>query len=346
MTFQVLSASLDQGKWDSLVFYRFPTPDVHFTSAYVRLQTTSEITGRLAVFDDGNDLVIQPFMMQRLPSGLSYDITSPYGYGGSISKSNPPGPGFQKAFLEWARDSNVVAEHCCLNPFYKANLSSGPPLLLAVRSKPVVVIDLQNFSLEKTRRRVRRGYKNAVSLGMEVTEEDNSISALQFWDLYRTSMETKGANAAWRHSYNYFSRHDFEPVGARWFFIKLGAQYYRALLTIGIGETAYAHFLGTSNELRHEGLDEMLYLGAASALARSGFKYFHLGGGLTTDPMDSLLAFKSGFSDMRLTAWRFGRVFDQSAYDSLLFDTGKNEVKTHGRISIASWFPAYRRPFL
>lgn len=341
----IINATTDREVWDSL-FARLPPDrqDVHFTSAYARVQRVDRAVPFLAVTTRLNgDFVMQPFEVLAIDD-RRFDVKSMYGFGGPISNVDDEALGVrhQRDIAAWAAANRAISEYCCLHPLF-AELQCK--LLRSVNVqwvKRVVVMDLtQPLDLKRVSRRVRRAVNKAQHAGHAVQQWRSSMfPAGRFWPLYEASMHRKNADERWRFSMQYFQAHDSEAVGARWFFNE-----GRALLTIGVGENAYAHFLGSTGEDRDSGLDEQLYWEAALCLQRDGFKRFHLGGGLSSSVNDSLLQFKQGFSDLTYSVGRYERIFDRVVYNQLALSHRMREVAEHGRESASAWFPEYRREF-
>ena len=169
------------------------------------------------------------------------------------------------------------------------------------------MIDLDDLNAGLSRR-VRRGLAAANHRSDARFSEAADVAA--FSALYDCAMVAKNAASRWRHGLDYFRRYD-ERVGTRWFFAE-SKNGKRGLLTIGIGKRAYAH----------------------------------LGGGTTRLAGDSLLAFKSGFSNIRVPLFGYSRVFDAATYAILTSERAAVEIAKFGRESNQHWFPAYRREFL
>lgn len=350
MRFAVLSATADREEWDALIA-RLPLPlrDVHLTSAYGRIQHTLGGMAIAAVLEgDHGSFVLQPFVKRVVPyNGYSgFDLVSPYGFGGPVSNVvgagalRTGGKAFRLHFREWCRE-NIISEFTTVHPLLASHQVHLLQSVNMIWTKEVVVIDLENFSEETVHRRVRRGLKTARKQWVVAEVGRNPVNYLGFADLYQRSMQCKKAAQRWYYGPDYFSAHD-DSVGARWFYI----DGHRALLTIGVGENAYAHFLGSDSEHRHSGLDDLLYFEAAMALKKSGVKWFHLGGGLTNEAADSLLAFKSGFSDLRYMVGNYSVIHDRERYTALEMLKNDDEVSAYGRRSMQEWFPAYRREFV
>jgi hypothetical protein len=347
--FKVLSATADRAEWDAL-FARLPPElqDVHFTSAYARVQMSHCAShAMLATFAKNSQFVMQPFLLSPVANGEYFDLSSLYGYGGPVGTDGELGSAFQNELWNWARREYVVAEFCALHPLFDQIQSALLDLVTRTYmvSKEVVIVELAEFDAEHVSRRVRRGVKSAKEAGARVHDG----TPRGFSVLYDMAMKRLGAGDSWKYPHEYWDAHQREHVGAKFYELSTmrpNGILQRSLLTVGTNGTAYAHFLGSDGESRREGLDDYLYFEAARDLRSHGFKRFHLGGDAeTTAPTNSLLQFKSGFSDKRLTAKRYGRIFDASGYDSLCNRMAMHEHEQHGRESTAQFFPMYRRPF-
>lgn len=343
---KILSASDDDREWDEY-FRRLPRTlqDVHFTSAYARIhQSRWEGKSLLAVYDRHGDFVMQPFFLRRIDDTDYSDMTSLYGYGGAIGTDDIHAAAFHDAVWNWARSRLVVSEFCCRHPLY--NDLQGRLFNLVTTAytaaKDVVVINLGNLELEKMRRNVRRGIRAANDAG--VTLHDGTPKSFEAF--YNLSMRRLNGGDYWIHPLAYWEAHRRETVGAQFWEAWTGEGCHRTLLTIsGASGTAYAHFLGSDAEYRHAGLDAFLYYTVARELKEQGCSLLHLGGGTDFEADNPLLQFKSGFSDRRLMAKRYGRIFDAVGYDILCARKERTEKDKRGRTSTAQSFPMYRRRF-
>lgn len=356
MTYTMLDPFADCDRWDEL-FARLPAGrrDVHFSSAYARVQWAAHHrTAAVLSYDNStfDGFVLQPIRIADAPLGFA-DITSPYGFGGpmicgevSLRTINV----HAAAMADVAIKCSFVSEYCTLHPLY------GPLQAQLVTEriewfKKSVVMDLTRDL--PVSRRVKRGVKKATEAGWRVHERNEMFVnaprcdavAHIFGAMYDCAMSRKNAAARWRFPREYWVAHWREQVGARWFSAENGLACARSLLTIGVGDNAYAHFLGSNGD-RHDGLDELLYWEASQRLRAAGVKNFHLGGGLTNDLSDSLLMFKAGFSPYHYQVGRYERIFNRGHYDTLMAYKRAEEIAKHGRESTCDWFPEYRREFI
>lgn len=347
MPFEVLTASgADAAKWTAALPAGY---DLHYSLAYAKVQAALGHRPRLAVWSGRgvNGIFVQPFLLRTGMVGPEsvIDIGSMYGYGG-------PAPGFSRAMAremeEWAWTQNIISEFAMLHPMLRNWPDDAPRSCKVDYLKDVVVIDMrkgeQDF-LSKFSRRVRRGVADARKMGAQFcnvapTKENIRI----FADLYAKSMERLAAPQRFLFAPQYFEAHftEFGPQAVM-FFVKLNGGVERALLTLRDARTAYAHFLGSTGENRDCGLDDLMYASAAQEFFKLGCQFFHLGGGTTASPSDSLLAYKCSFSDMRLPVKTLRRIFDRDQYEHLCEVKRKLEIDRYGGALMTDFFPLYRR---
>lgn len=327
---RVLSADTDRGEWDATIARLPELWDVHFTSAYGRVQ---ERAGGKAILAVGESGVAQPFLLQPIGDTGFFDLKSLYGFGGPLSATGALysvqvlGEWWRNELFAWAKVAGIVSEYCCLHPLFAKQQLQLVAKDSVIFTKDVVVIeDLKQFSESKVSRRIRRAIKDTRERTIMIEASD----ALTFERLYNQSMDRLGAQSRWRFNTAYWEAHLSEPVGAHFIYLLEYHEPRRCLLVVGNGKTAYAHFLGSDAQGE---FDPILYFDTARYLARMGYDRFHLGGGLSENEDDPLLFFKSGFSQVRYRVGSYRRIFQPEIYDMLT-------EKTQGRRS--TWFPAYR----
>lgn len=314
--------------------------DVHFTSAYGRVQEKLGGKSILAVLTDGDVTIMQPFMVR------DNDIASPYGYGGPISINMTPEEAiaaFHTELRQWCAGHGIVAEYCRFHPLFATDQwkLSLPEPGEGFSAKAVAIIQLKELSERSVARRVRRALQKTHHLEVvECGAEGRKIFSLH----YAESMKLKKASPRWHFSDEYLNAH-YDELSARLFLLR-AARASRMLMVVGGYGTAYAHLLGSNGIDLHGGLDERLYFDVALTLRDDGYERFHLGGGMTDDPKDSLLMFKQGFvSNVTFACFGYHRIFDEHGYRALCERKIAAEIAAHGRASVANFFPAYRREF-
>lgn len=344
-----IDATGDTRRWDEW-YAALEQPDIHFSSAYARIQSlhrpAGEIMWRLLLSDDGDigmPVAVRDTGAMCGPEHV-HDMTSMYGYGGPLTIGEMPSPRafeFIDAVRDWAKSIGIISEYCRLHPMlYENQVPLLSPCTPIEWSKDVVAMDLRDMQLS---RRADRAIVRALKAGAMFRECTPSLFAA----LYADSIERISADERFRFSAEYITEHGSQ-VGARWFFVDrdIDPAGMRSLLTIGDprGGIAYAHLLGSDGLAADDGLDTYLYVQAAQRLREEGYTYFHLGGGGPAG--DSLLRFKCALGKLYYKVGTYIRVFDLQRYDDLTRENAYREIKEHGRTShVDDWFPIYRRPF-
>lgn len=354
--FAVLNPVDDRERWDSL-FARLPVElrDVHFSSAYARVQRANGQKTLLAAYEWEQMFIVQPFVLQEttIDGEVARDIANPYGYGGPVCNKNW-GTGatlyqwFMAAWSEWLCEQGVVCEFCALHPL----MTKRQRLLLSnsgasIEFRKLVVCMTLDEGMEgrmhsKHRQYVRKAMRNGVSARLI---EPSRANLAMFTALYNDNMRKLRAKDKWLFDLDYIAAH-FDELGGS---AELMAAFLpdgeveTMLLMIRDQRTAYAHFLASARTQRKIGVDELLYFEAAGAAWLANCQQFHLGGGRSTLPDDNLLRYKAAFSDKTLSAYQYFRVFDEARYKQLCERKREIERATLGREIESSFAPLYRR---
>lgn len=355
MSFQQLSAHGIEGAIWMAFFNALPPylQDIHWHPAYARAQERSGERAVLRVFRDHDRFIMQAFMDREVTDGWT-DRSNLYAFGGPVGKS--VSPHLIETFQEYlgvgvSPQFRIASEFSTLHPLH---VDHQIPLVNAETTyiKDVVVMDLSpqpEEILAACSRHTRRSIAKARARAAWVVRERMHASTVEmFLDLYVKSLARLGASARWErmidHVWGYVRSTDL--VGRVHIFTANLVGAHRALLVLHWGGTAYAVFLGSNGKHPDLGLDDLLYFDAALELRTCGVHRFVLGGGLTSSPDDTLLAFKSGLGKIRAPLRSYFRVGNESAYNGLAQATRDNEIAQHGRESTSTFLPIYRRDFV
>lgn len=296
--------------------------DIYYTEDYASLYTGGDVRARCFVRTDGDAAYLMPYLEHANPllGEGRFDVSTPYGYGGPISTSDDP-----RFIAESSREMfATLAEKGAVAGFLRCHPILGTHERLDERwnvafDRETVGIDLTHTEQEiweqclntKGRNRVRKG--EAGGLRFEVDEGFEDID--DFMHVYYEAMRL--VNAA---PFYYFDRRYFEAIQehfGRQAFVgkaKLGDVTTSAMLFLCDGTYCHAHLSGSLGEYRSLGPNNFMLYHSILAAKRRGCKSFHLGGGASNRPDDTLLRFKGCFSRDR-HEFHLGRaVFDETAY--------------------------------
>ncbi len=307
-TFEVLScANRDAARWQSLFDQLGDYRDVMFSPAYARVQESlSQGPCFAAVYQWQDFFILQPFILK------GQEVASFYGGGGPISNLMDGASyrlwlWFEQEFAQWRRDHKITSEYVRLHPLFEKGqrrmLRESMLNIEHLREAVLVNIDRDDVALLKSFSRNRQRGVQGVPRCQVEPFHDTEV----FAGLYRENMQRLQVAPPWLYpdltwgSYQWELSDEFAT-----FFVSRDdhAAPVGALLVLhGYGK-AYAHFLGG------EGNDR-LYYESMKHCRDVGCKTYFLGGGTTSDADDSLLAYKSGFSQVRVPVYFYRRNFEE-----------------------------------
>ncbi|QGN32794.1 GNAT family N-acetyltransferase [Microlunatus sp. Gsoil 973] len=313
-------------------------PDIYYLPQYG--STAELIDGgqwECAVAEGGTFFF--PYIRRSIPIATGeWDLVSPYGYGGPISREDGGLARFRRAFLDDARNRGCVAEFLRTNPldFAERDMSA----LHVARWRPhatfaVNVVDGVEAYWEHCAGRHRTAVRKSVKSGVSVREVAayallDSDSA--FRQLYRDTMDRVGATARLKLTDEYFealvsglSDHVSVIEAATSDKVLAAAVFMRW------GRRIHYHLSGSSPDgMRLGATNAVLDYAVRELLPADGV--LHLGGGVSGG--DGLETFKRSIANRQLSVFLCSTVVDEGRYDELVreFDADPD----------SSYFPAYR----
>ena len=346
-------------EWHDVLARCGPYDFYHLPQYHALAEDQGEGAGHLFVYTEGGYTVALPLLLRPLEAvpGLApvgpagRDATSVYGNAGPVA-SHPALPdevvrNFQAALHGRLRELGVVAVFSRLHPLLpQRGLLEGLGECKALA--PTVSIDL-SLPPDLQRARYRRNHKEGINrlrrLGVSCLHDRERRHLPEFIQLYFETMRRVHAAGSY-----FFPPAYFEGLCSRLgehmhlFVCLLEGRVICGGLFGACGGIVQYHLGGT--------LDDFLKLAPMKLLTDEvrlwgtgqGFGVFHLGGGATPRPDDSLLHFKAGFSDRRhdFCVWRwvlFPDIYTQLCRGKLLWNE-RNRL----RPTLAEYFPAYRCP--
>ncbi len=369
MAFRSLHADGDDAvRWTALID-RLPAErrDIHFLPAYGSIyRDTHGYRPFLALYEEGDTFVLQPFVRRRLstlpfltdrPDGEAFtDVANPYGFGGPLSNAvnlddaNQLYRRFDDAFSTWCAEERIASEFTSLHPLMvRDQLAIVGDAASSRHEKDVVILDLSQQE-DDLLKGLRKGHRSTVKMaersGVRVEKVETSDENLAtFSALYEATMERRQAAPRWFMPKGFFqtTARRLGPERTTLFFAYIDGQVESGCLLMHDYETAYYHFAGTAAKHPEIGASTLLVWKAALWAKAAGYTTLHLGGGVTSQPDDSLLRFKAGFSKLRAPLFTYFRVRDSGAYQALSTRKRAHERATMGAESSSDFEPIYRR---
>lgn len=369
MKFAILRSDGTEGAyWSSLIRRLKPKDqDIHFLPEYGNIyQETYGHEPRLAFYGDQDRFIIQPFV-KRVLNDLPflkeqqvtepyYDIANPYGYGGpvcgcdSLQEALALFEEFNRHLTGYCEEELIASEFTSLHPLLKNHeLMSASGLVELAHSKEVVYIDLSR-SEEELWKGLNRGHRSSISKakrsGVTIEKLAPTPELFRvFTRLHLQTMKRNGAAARWFFPEAYF-QNCFELLGpdrVSLFFAHVNGEVASAYLLMHDFATAYYHFGGSEDRFYEFRPNNVLMYEVALWAKRQGYLRYHLGGGVSSAIDDSLLRYKSGFSDRRASLYTYSRIHHKATYDYLCELKKNHETATNGALRTSDYFPLYRR---
>lgn len=330
----------------------WPNRDVWGHPHYVRLFANGDTRARCAVFsDERGGQVAYPFLQRPVPQAgdidRNSDITSAYGYGGPAlwgsSDEAKLAKAFWAAFDGWAADEKIVSE------FIRFRLESRhfyPGEIVDRQSNYVARLDLDDTAVMRSfEPKVRKNIRRADTSGVEIVVDEHGDRLDEFLDIYRQTMDRRGAAAMYYFGRPFFEKiHQDLPGSFVYFHAVSGSKVVSTELVL-ISADSVASFLGgTELESFHLRPNDLLKVHAILWAKERGKRRFILGGGAV--PGDGIERYKKSFAPA-------GAVMFQTGQRTLLSDVSQVLVNDRREAELArgrSWpervdyFPVYRLP--
>jgi hypothetical protein len=281
------SRSSDAATWRDLVL-SLPEHlrDLHYLPAYVKAYADEwGAQAKCGVINGSNGFVIYPHVRRSADH-----LCSPYGYGAPLA-SEPVAED-----VVWRGITSAPTIWFRMHPLLSANHQPA-----GKREKQVVWMDLTADNIESG---LRKGHRSSVAAARRAGVTIGTLTLGEFYQMYLATMERLTAEDRWRFSIKLLrDLRDAFPDGFTILAAFYNGQPEAACVLLRAFGTCYYHYAASWRRHPEIGAGNLLVVEAARWAKSQRDKRLHLGGGLTPDPNDSLLRFKSGFSTRR--AWTY-----------------------------------------
>ncbi|MDH3473168.1 MAG: GNAT family N-acetyltransferase [Rhodospirillales bacterium] len=320
-------------RWSALLA-RLGAFDVYHLAGYHRAYEGGQEAAALAfVAEIGGEILFNPVMLRPIrrvgtrdvapgvPAGWR-DAETVYGYGGPLATSTDPAflAEAWAAYGAWCRDQGIVCEFTRYNPLLGNHvLAAAEARVWRDRETVVIPLDGGEEALWQGYAGAHRtSIRKALKSGVVCRERPPAEALPAFRALYEATMRGLGAGDFYLFPKAYYARlREGLGEGLRLFMASHEGREIAGAMFLVQGETLHYHLAGSDHAWRHLAAANLLIHEAALWGRRRGLRQFHLGGGRTPAPDDSLFGFKARFSPERRDLYLGARVFDREAYDRL-----------------------------
>ena len=298
--------------------------DLYFREEYVRLYETDKEKAYCFVYQDGDSIMLFPFLRRefQFKGNTYYDFETAYGYGGPISNDHSDTfiTAALEAMSEKALSENFVCGFVRFHPLLE-NWDYFEKVGRLIMDRKTIAIDLSdgieatwmNEIHTKNRNVIKKGEKN----GLEFIVDEDFYYLTEFEDLYNSTMDKLEADGFYYFDPSYYNqlkntiqnrflgivKHEGKVVAGAIFFYQLPYGHY--------------HLAGSDKSALKLSPNNYLLWAAAKELTRRGVKHFHLGGGTDGSEENSLYQYKRKFSKHEYQFALGKMIFNPSLYEDI-----------------------------
>ena len=283
------------------------------------------------------DVAKDPRLTGKLPEGRTFDLATPYGYGGWLLEGEgDPAPLFA-AYEDWCRENGIISEFVRYHPVL-GNQRGTEGAYQVIPLGQTIAMDLTDPETiwanltSKNRNMIRKAQKN----GLTVQRGRSPELFETFREIYNATMDKDHAA-----DYYYFAPEFYRsirtdlPENAQIFYARTedGTIAAASIMLWANGQMHY-HLSGSRRECQHLAPTNLLLYEAALWGSTQGCKTLHLGGGVGSGE-DRLYAFKKAFYRGEPRRFHIGKkIFDPVCYEEL--------VALRTDLPESGFFPRYR----
>ena len=313
--------------WDQyLNFYKDSDKDIYFSQKYVSLYEADNEKAVCFIANSANNYMVFPFLRREFyfEGKIVYDFETAYGYGGPIFNTNDSF--FKKealqAMIDYFENNNYVAGFIRFHPLL-LNAESCKEIgkIELIHDRKTIAIDLtlseNDIWMKEIHSKNRNVIKKAINNGLIFIVDDKFKYLDEFIEIYNSTMSKLSAD-----DFYYFNHRYYQNIKERFHNSFLGVVKKDNLViaaAIFFCEGIYGHYhlSGSRKDFLNLLPNNFMLYEAALELKKRGAEYFHLGGGTTSSPEDTLFCFKNKFSKKEYQFSIGKMIFNESIYNQL-----------------------------
>ena len=336
MRYEVLTLA-DSNKWNQLLC-SMPVnqQDIYFTPEYYQLyENYGDGKAICFVFEKDGEIALYPFLLNCINdigynlNDKYYDIQGAYGYNGVISTSYNDKfiTTFFDNFNEFCNKNNIIAEFIRFHPLIK-NYKFTNGKLDIFFDRNTIYIDLNqkyefifnNFQTS-TKKQIKRCY-NKYNLQIEIVENDIS-KIYNFYNIYKEAMLRVQSSEYLFFNLDYFKDLILNTKSVL-FFANFEGKPVAAIIAFYNKYFIHGHLGGALTDYLFTSSYSLLYSEMIKYGIKNECKYFHVGGGTTSNIDDNLLKFKLNFSSSKSDFYIGKLIHNKVVYNEIVCQWNKS----------------------
>lgn len=311
-------------KWDSyLSLFSAKDKDIYFMEEYVKLYETDTEKGVCCVAKEGNSIMLFPFLVRSFSFlGTEYhDFETVYGYGGPIF--NVEDSFFQQKALkeafDYLKDNNYICGFVRFHTLLKTYKAFNANDIIFDRNTVAIDLTLSEEEIwsKEIHSKNRNVIRKAEKAGLKYVADSDYKYLDDFIRLYNGTMDKLSADDFYYFDDNYYA--DFVKNNPNSFLgvVLLDNMVLSAAIFMYDGIYGHYHLSGSDKQFLNYSPNNFMLYYSALELQKRGVELFHLGGGTTSNPEDSLFAFKKKFSPFLYDFYIGKFIFNQELYKQI-----------------------------
>jgi len=342
--YRILSLK-DSEEWNKyLNMLPYAQQDIYFSPQYYFLyESYGDGEAICFVYQQGNKIALYPFLKNSI-NKLGYrldteyfDIQGAYGYNGVITNCEETEfkDGFYQAFNAFCQKENIVAEFTRSHPLLQ-NHKFSKEYMTVLYNRKTVFLNLQQTEKEiweksyssSNRNKIRKALKNNVEIIVSKQQDDY----LSFYNIYVETMQDVNSDRYLFFNQQYFI--DFlkqMPNNHKLILAKLNGEIIGGMILMFYNNYAHYHLSARKKEYGKYATNNLFLDYAIKESKTQGCKFFHFGGGTTSDEKDSLLKFKSNFSKDKSSFYIGKKVHNKEVYSAIIKQWKEKFTKSYSK---------------
>mgnify|MGYP001185914281 FL=1 len=333
MNYKVLSLH-EKAEWNEyLSKIHLEEKDIYFTPEYYEIyEKNGEGIAHCFIYENSKDVALYPFLVNPIKvlgytlEDEYFDIQSVYGYNGILTNSFSSNfiEEFYKSFNAYCLENNIIAEFIRFHPIFN-NYRFSINHIQVIFDRKTVALDLtqtyediwQKEYTSNNRNMIRKAEKKGYSC--EVISSPTKDQIDKFSTIYLNSMNMVGADDYYLFNKDFFyNTYKYLNNYAYLFnIVDVNNEITSSAIFFHFGDFFHYHLSGRT-EMANNSVNNLLLDEAVKFAKEKGAKIFHLGGGRSSLPDDSLLKFKSNFSKTKLDFYIGKKIHNQQVYDEVI----------------------------
>lgn len=305
--------------------------DVYYTPEYYRLyEDFGDGKARCFVYQSGGETAIYPFLLNSVNElGFEldrryFDIQGAYGYNGVISSSidSEFSEEFHSAFYEYCCEQNIIAGFTRFHPVLGNHLFSEAHMQI-VFDRKTIYLNLENNSLDDIFKGFQNTTKKQIKKAINRYNIDVKVFNAQFddyeliYDIYKESMQFLNADQYLFFNCEYFISL-LKNVEHKLFVCYYDGTPVAMAIVLRGKRILHGHLVGVRLAFRQFSVYGLIYYYIIKYGIENNYRTFHVGGGTSGDPEDSLLKFKTNFSKTTFDFFIGKKIYNDSVYDNVV----------------------------